>query len=84
MTWLHGLAGACAAGLAAALLGVAWPTVERAGAWLAAQSFSVSPSTAETGQLVVSTMQRNLPMALAIAACAILAPIAIYLVSNDE
>jgi hypothetical protein len=84
MTWLHGLAGACAVGLVAALLGVAWPSVEGAGAWLAAQSWTVSPSTVETGQLLVVTMQRNLPMALAIAACVILPPIAIYLASNDE
>jgi hypothetical protein len=83
MTWLHGLAGACAVGLAAALLSVAWPSIESAAAWLAAQSWSVAPSTAETGQLLVSTLQRNLPVALVLAACAILAPIAIYLASKE-
>jgi hypothetical protein len=81
MTWLHGLAGACAAGLVAALISVVWPSVA---AWLAARSWTVSPSLVESGELFVSTMQRNLPVALAIAACVILAPIAVYLATNDE
>ena len=40
LTWVHGLAGACAAGLIAAVGGSAWPSVERAAAWLGSRSWS--------------------------------------------
>jgi len=83
MTWLHGLAGACAVGLVAALLGAAWPSIERAAAWVSARSWSLDPATSDTGALIVSILQRSLPFA-AMAVCMILATLAIYVATSDD
>lgn len=84
LTWLHGVAAAIAAGLLAALLGLAWPSIERAGAWVAAQSISINPVTAETGQLLYAALQRGLPVALTVGVFVILGPIAIYFALSDD
>jgi hypothetical protein len=84
MTWVHGLAGACATGVVVTLLGLAWPSVEGAVAWVAAQSWSVPAPMAETARLAIDTLQRGLPIALLAVACVILAPLAIYLTIADE
>lgn len=84
LTWVHGLAGACAAGLIATATGVAWPSIERGTAWVAAQSWSVPAPAADTARLAIETLQRGLPLALVAAAFVILAPIAIYLAVSDD
>lgn len=84
MTWLHGFAAACAAGIVAALVSVAWPSIQEAGAWAAARSWIVNAATSDTASLLMSVMQRSLPVALLAAACVILAPLAIYLAMSDD
>lgn len=71
MTWVHGVAGACAVGVLVALVGAAWPGIEGAAA-------SVSAT------LILSVLQRSLPVTLVAVACAILAPLAIYLATSDD
>jgi hypothetical protein len=84
LTWVHGVAAACAAGLLAALAGVAWPSIERGTAWMAAQSWSAPAPAVETARLAVETLQRSAPLALVAAAFVILAPLAIYLATSDD
>lgn len=84
LTWVHGLAGACAAGVIAAAAGAAWPSIESGVAWMAAQSWSVPAPAAETARLAVQTLQRGVPLALVAAAVVILAPLAIYLATSDD
>lgn len=84
LTWVHGLAGACAAGVIATAAGVAWPSIEWGAAWVAAQSWSVPAPAADTARLAIETLQRALPLALVAATVVILAPIAIYLATSDE
>jgi hypothetical protein len=84
MTWVHGLAGACAAGLVVALLGLVWPSIEGAVGWIAARSWSVPAPAAETARLTMDILQRGLPLALVAAAFVILAPLAIYLATFDD
>jgi len=84
LTWVHAVAGAIAVGVTAALLGIAWPSVQRVAASMAAWSLSVNPSTADTAQAVLSAVQRSLPIAGIAAALIILTPLAIYLVLSDD
>lgn len=84
LTWLHGLAGACTAGAVVAVLGLAWPSIEGAVAWAVSRSWSAAPSTIETAELMMSILQRSLPLALLATLCAILAPIALYLTISDD
>jgi hypothetical protein len=79
MTWLHGVAGACAVGIVAALAGAAWPLVAT---WFSERSWSLSVGA--IGALVVSLLQRSLPLVILAAAFVILAPIAIYFAMSDE
>ena len=83
MTWLHGLAGAIVVGLAVSLIGIAWPWIEGAASWISSKT-SVNPFSPETVELATSLVQRSAPFALAALAFVILAPIAVYLATNDE
>ena len=84
LTWLHGLAGAIAVGLVAALLTFAWPSVERAASWIASQSWSIDLGSGGTAQMMLAALQRSLPAALMILAFGVLAPIAIYFALSDD
>ena len=84
ITWLHGLAGAAAAGLVATLLGIAWPSIEGFASWVAAREWAVMPGASDTAALILAALQRSLPLALVVATCMILAPIAIYLAVSDD
>jgi hypothetical protein len=84
LTWLHGVAGACAAGLAVALLGFAWPVVRQSAAWIGEQLSRVDPQSAELAELVGVVIVRSLPFAAVAAACLVLAPLALFLVLSDE
>jgi hypothetical protein len=83
LTWAHGIAGACAAGLAAGALSVAWPTIVRAFSWFGDRAWSVNPGTVAVADLAAAMMQRTFPFAL-VAACLLLAPLALYFALSDE
>ena len=72
ITLIQGLAGACAAGLVLAIIELTWPRL-----W---QSFSVLGGL--KAYILVPEVQWSL--ALAIAACLVLAPLALYFVFSDE
>jgi hypothetical protein len=84
MTWLYGIAGACAAGLAATVLGLGWPSIVRAAAWLGARASAITPEPPAVAELATAAAQRSLPFALVAAACLILAPLVLYLASSDD
>ena len=84
LTWVHGLAGACAAGLIAAVGNSAWPSVERAIAWLGSRSWSVPAPAFEAAGPTIDMLQRVLPHALLATGCVILVPLAIYLATSAD
>jgi hypothetical protein len=82
ITWAHGVAGACMAGFAAGVIGIAWPTVERGLGWLG-DRWSIAPAAVPMTELTAAMMQRTLPFAL-LAVCVVLAPVALYLVLAED
>jgi hypothetical protein len=84
MTWLHGIAGACAAGLAAAATSVVWPSVERTVGWLSAGVWNLNTITVDVSELAVTVMQRSLPFALAAMVGIVITPIALYFALSDD
>ncbi len=82
MTWLYGVAGACAAGLGAAVIRFASPGLSLDAS--AERWSQYVPSASDAAALLTTTMQRSLPFALLAAACLVLAPIALYLALSDE
>ena len=83
MSWVYGIAGACAAGLGAALIRVAAPRLDTLDGSSERWSDYV-PAAADVAALLTTAMQRSLPFALLAAACLVLAPIALYLALSDE
>jgi hypothetical protein len=83
MTWLHGIAGACALGLAWAVISITWPSLREAGAWLLTQTIGADSRIGDFASLVTVTLQNSLPLAFVVAACLVLAPIAFFLALSD-
>ena len=79
MVWLHGIAGACAAGLGAALIALVWPWVREALAWIAAREFDL-PDV----QPLLAVLRPGVPLALAVLACLVLTPIVVYFALSDD
>ena len=84
LTWAQAVAGACAAGLTAGAMTLAWPTVTRIFGWLEARAWSLSPAPQDVAELVTTAIQRSLPFAVAAAAALVLAPLALYLALSDD
>jgi hypothetical protein len=84
LTWLHGIAGACALGLAVAVVGIAWPTIRDIGAWLAEQVPGVDSGLGEVAVLMGAAVQKSLPLAFIVAAFVVLAPVALYFALSDD
>ena len=80
LTWAHGIAGACAVGLSIAAVGIAWPTVWE---WASSLAWRVDPNGTMVADLVAAARTR-LPLLLTVAACLVLAPIALYFALSDE
>jgi hypothetical protein len=77
ITLLQGIAAATALGLFAGLAGALWRSVVAGGAWFDRFDDLVLRSAAAPTTLV-------LPLLLALAACLIVAPLAVYLATADE
>jgi len=80
IVWLQGIAGACAAGLIAALLSLAWPSIYDAVVAVAALPATFSPDVSP----LVDALRPILPVALAIVACLVLTPIVVFLALSDD
>jgi len=85
MTWMHGLAGAGAAGLLLALVAIAWPSV----LGYAAPAFtSLLPRAgaidARVSAPVMTLLRQMVPLLVVVALCMLVAPVAVYLATSDE
>jgi hypothetical protein len=84
LTWLHGIAGACAVGLMWTVGGTAWPRVREAVGWMLSQAVSGDSRVGDVAVMVAATVQRSLPVALLLAACLLVAPVAVYFALSDD
>jgi hypothetical protein len=84
LTWLHGIASACAVGLFFAVAGMMWPSVQRAAGWFATQTLGLDSGVSDVAVLVTAAFQRSLPLAFVAAACLVLAPVALYFALSDD
>jgi hypothetical protein len=80
LVWGYGAAAACALGLLAAGASMMWssagPVFDRFGAFTA--------RLAPTADMVMATLRGQLPIVLAVAACLIAAPVALYFALREE
>ena len=84
MTLLHGIAGGCAVGLLAGVIVAAWPwiagTVSRFRAWRPA----LGPSVDGIAMVAAVVSQHGTLVMFGVAACLVLAPLALYFALGDE
>jgi hypothetical protein len=80
MVWLQGIAGAAAAGVVAAILSFAWPSIYDASVAVASLPATFAPDLSP----FIEALRPMLPVALAIVACLVLTPIVVYLALSDE
>lgn len=84
ITWAQGLAGAGAAGLFVALIGMAWPWLRGSlgrASTLLLPSGSVSP---ELSAMLLGLLRQTMPLLLVVALCLVIAPVAVYLATSDD
>jgi hypothetical protein len=83
ITILQGIAGACGVGLACALVGIAWRSLQWFGSAgdLAARIADRREEIAAASTLV---LQYGAPIMLALAACFVIAPLALYIALADD
>jgi hypothetical protein len=84
LTWLHGIAAACAIGVACGVISIAWPSLREMASWLTLQTFGADSHVADVAALFTAAMQRSLPLAFVVAAGIVLAPVALYFVLTDD
>jgi hypothetical protein len=82
ITMLQGIAGACAVGLAAAFAGVAWRWMQT---FTGAGDFFVRLDARRDEIAAASALlQYALPLTLGLAACLVVAPLALYFALSDD
>jgi hypothetical protein len=85
VTWVQSVAGACAAGAAAALAAMAWPSMWEQAARVGSVLTGLDDRTSAVAESMVSTVARSLPLASAVAALVLLTPmVVLYLALSDE
>jgi hypothetical protein len=83
MAWLHGVTAAIALGILIAIAGMAWPTVIVAADW-AREVAAPLIANGEVSGAVSGALRQSMMIAMAAAACLLLAPVLLYFVlSND-
>jgi hypothetical protein len=84
LTWVHGVAGACALGLLLALVGMSWPLVREAAGSFGNGALAESSLGAAATYLGTAAL-RSVPFVIIAGACVLIAPFAIYfvLLSDD-
>ena len=83
ITMLQGIAGACAVGLTAAFAGVAWRWVQT---FTSASDFIIRLDARRDDIAAASALllQYALPLTLGLAACLVVAPLALYFALSDD
>ena len=83
ITILQGIAGACGAGLAVALIGLTWRSFH----WFDGLDAIVARLDARRDEIAAASalaLQYGLPIMLAVALCLVIAPLALYMVLADD
>jgi hypothetical protein len=84
LTWLEGVAGACAIGLGVAVVGFTWPSLLKLAGWLRSHAPAAGFGVFDVTAVTAAAVQSSLAVAFIIAACIVLAPVAIYFALSDE
>lgn len=84
LTWLYGTAGACAIGLVVASVGLLWPPVQHASAWVSIPSWLPGLGLGGAGTMITALAQTTGLLILGAVACLVLAPLALYLALSDD
>jgi hypothetical protein len=84
MTWLHGIAGACALGLAIAVIGMAWPSLRDMAGWVAARTLPADSGIGDAASFLTAALLGSFPLAFLVTACIVLAPVALYFALSDD
>jgi hypothetical protein len=85
ITFVQGIAGACAAGMVVALIGLVWPWV-----WESLGLVTAVKSVVGAGRLELATLSAAMPpqivlsLAIALAAGLVLTPLALYFVFSEK
>lgn len=82
LTWLYGTAGACAAGLLIAAVGLLWPSVHYDSIWVNAWTTGVDWGGVAT--MFTTLALRSGVVLLGAAMCIVAAPLALYLALSDD
>jgi hypothetical protein len=83
ITLLQGIAGACGVGVAAALVTIAWRAFDGMGG-LDEIAMRLGERRDDIAAASALLLQHGLPIMLALAACLVIAPVAIYLAFGDD
>lgn len=83
MVWLHGIAGAAAAGVGAAMIALGWPWIGEAASWIAAFASALEVD-APNMTMMMETLRRHVPLAVTLLACLVLTPLAVYFALSDD
>lgn len=83
MTWLHGVTAAITIGVMLAVIGVIWPSVSGTAGWAKALVGGLVPQ-GEVASVVVGALRQSFVIALAAAACLVIAPLALYFALSDD
>jgi hypothetical protein len=70
--------------VACAVIGMAWPTLREIASWFTLETFRADSRVADVAAFVTDAMQRSLPLAFVVAACIVLAPVALYFALSDD
>jgi hypothetical protein len=84
LVWGYGAAAACAVGVLVASIGLMWPSVLPVFDGLAAIRSRLTPVAFTTADMVMATLRAELPIVIAVAACLVAAPIALYYALREE
>ena len=83
MTWLHGVTAAITIGILLAVVGMAWPSVVGGAEWARAVALPLV-ANGEVSGVVSGVLRQSVMIAVAAAACLLIAPVLLYFVlSND-
>ena len=83
ITVLQGIAGACGVGLAVALVGIAWRSL----GWFVGLDAIFARLDARRDEIAAASalaLQYGLPIMVAVAACFVIAPVALYIALTDD
>lgn len=83
LTWLNGVAAACAIGLVLALVGRTWPLIRETAEWVVTASL-VDVAFREAATQIGAQLQRSIAFVLIAGAFVLIAPLAIYFALADN